>query len=63
MKWRDVIYLNKNTLMIKKIHVLKKMEAQTKKTQEMFHKELEDIKNKQLNNTITEIKNITRTNQ
>lgn len=33
--------------MIKKIHVLKKMEAQTKKTQEMFHKELEDIKNKQ----------------
>ena len=35
------------------------MEAQTEKIQEMFNKELEDLKNKQteLNNTITEMKN------
>ena len=35
----------------------KRMEAQTEKTQEMFNKELEDLKNKQVNNTITEMKN------
>ena len=37
----------------------KRMEAQTKKVQEMFHKELEYIKNQQreLNNTITEMEN------
>ena len=33
------------------------MEAQTKKIQEMFNKELEDLKNKQMNNTIIEMKN------
>ena len=35
------------------------METQTEKIQEMFNKELEDIKNKQreLKNTITKIKN------
>ena len=37
----------------------KRMEAQTKKIQQMFNKELEDTKNKEieLNNTINEIKN------
>ena len=35
----------------------KRMEAQTKKIQEMFNKELEDLKNKQMNNTIIEMKN------
>ena len=35
----------------------KRMEAQTEKTQEMFNKELEDLKKKQVNNTITEMKN------
>ena len=35
----------------------KRMEAQTKKIQEVFNKELEDLKNKQMNNTITEMKN------
>ena len=29
----------------------KRMEAQIKKIQEMFNKELEDLKNKQMNNT------------
>ena len=33
------------------------MEAQTKKLQEMFNKEQEDLRNKQLDNTITEMKN------
>lgn len=37
-----------------------RMEAQIKKTQEMFTKDLEELKNKQIvmNNTITEMKNI-----
>ena len=37
----------------------KRMEAQTEKIQELFNKELEDLKNKQteMNNTITEMKN------
>ena len=37
----------------------KRMEAQTEKIQEMFNKELEDIKNKQteMNNIITDMKN------
>ena len=37
----------------------KRIEAQTKKTQKMFNKEPEDIKNKQteVNNTITGMKN------
>ena len=30
------------------------MEAQVEKTQEMFSKELEGLKNKEMNNTITE---------
>ena len=36
------------------------MEAWTEKIQEMFHKDLEELKNKHIetNNTITEIKNI-----
>ena len=36
-----------------------RMEAQTEKIQELFNKELEDLKNKQteMNNTITEMKN------
>ena len=34
------------------------MEAQMEKTQEMFNKELEDLKNKQMNNTKTDMKNI-----
>ena len=32
------------------------MEAQIEKIQEMFNKDLEEIKNKQVNNTITEVK-------
>ena len=38
----------------------KRIEAQTKKTQKIFNKEPEDIKNKQteVNNTITGMKNI-----
>ena len=40
-----------------KIQALRKrMEAQTKKIQEMFNKELEDLKNTQMNNTMTEMK-------
>ena len=37
----------------------KRMEAQIEKIQEMFNKELEELKNKQteMNNTITEMKN------
>ena len=36
-----------------------RMEAQTKKIQEMFNKDLEELKNKQtvMNNTISELKN------
>ena len=34
----------------------KRLEAQTKKIQEMFNKELEDLKNTQMNNTMTEMK-------
>lgn len=48
-------------MIIKIIQDLRKgIEAQTKKTQKMFNKEPEDIKNKQteLNNTITGMKNI-----
>ena len=33
------------------------METRIEKIQEMFNKELEDLKNKQMNNTITEMKN------
>ena len=32
-------------------------EAQIEKIQEMFNKDLQELKNKQMNNTITEIKN------
>lgn len=35
------------------------MEAQTKNIQEMFKKQLEDLKNKQMNNTVSEMKNAT----
>ena len=35
----------------------KTMEAKIEKMQEMFHKDLEELKNKQMNNTITEMKN------
>ena len=37
----------------------KRMEAQTKKIQEMFNKDLEELKNKQteMKNTVTEMKN------
>ena len=34
-----------------------RMEAQTERIQEMFNKELEDLKNKEMNNTIMEMKN------
>ena len=44
-------------MIVKMIHLRKRMEAQTKKIQEMFNKELENIKNKQMNNKITEMKN------
>ena len=42
-----------------------KTEAQTKKTQEMFNKELEYLKNKykEMNNIMTEMKKYTRRNQ
>ena len=36
----------------------KRMEAQAEEIQKMFNKDLEDLKNKQMNNTITEMKNI-----
>ena len=48
-------------MIVKMIQDLRKrMEIQIKKTQKMFNKEPEDIKNKQteLNNTITGMKNI-----
>ena len=35
----------------------KRMEAQIEKIQEIFNKELEDLKKKQMNNTIIEMKN------
>ena len=35
----------------------KRMEAQIEKIQEIFNKELEDLKKKQMNNKITEMKN------
>ena len=40
----------------------KRMEANVKKIQEMFNKNLEELKNKQteMNNTITEMKKYTR---
>ena len=41
----------------------KTMEAQNKKIQGMFKKEIEDLKNKQMSNTITEMKNTLRKNQ
>ena len=43
----------------------KRMEAKIKKMQEMFNKDLEEVKNKQteMNNIITEIKKYTRRNQ
>ena len=43
----------------------KRMEAKNKKKQEMFNKDLEELKNKQteMNNTITEIKKFTGRNQ
>ena len=47
-------------MIVKMIQDLRKrMEAQTEKIQEMFNKELEDLKNKQMemNNTVTEVKN------
>ena len=47
-------------MIVKMIQNLRKrVEAQTEKIQEMFNKELEDLKNKQteMNNTITEMKN------
>lgn len=44
--------------MIVKIQDLRKrMKTQTKKIQEMCNKELEDLKNKQMNNVMTEMKN------
>ena len=48
-KWRQTIYLKKLSVMtVKRIQNLgKRMEAQTKKTQEMFNEEPDDIKNKQ----------------
>ena len=48
-------------MIVKMIQNLRKrMEAQTEKIQEMFNKELEYLKNKQIeiNNTITEMKTI-----
>ena len=35
----------------------KRMEAKIEKMQEIFNKDLEELKNKQMNNTITEMKN------
>ena len=40
-----------------------RMEAQTEKIQIIFNKDLEDLKNKQMNNTITEMKKYTRSKQ
>ena len=47
-------------MIVKMIHNLRnRMEAQIEKIQEMFNKDLEELKNKQteMNNTITEMKN------
>ena len=47
-------------MIVRMIKILgKRMEAQTEKIQEMFKKELQDLKNKWtlLNNTISEMKN------
>ena len=46
-------------MIVKKIHdIRKRMEAKIEKMQEMFNKDLEELKNKQteMNNTITEMK-------
>ena len=66
MKWRQAIYLKRNSeiflgiqkMVVKMIHDLRKrMEAQTEKIQEILNKELDDIKNNQLNNGIMKMKN------
>ena len=45
-------------MIVKMIQDLRKrMEAKMKKMRETFNKDLEDLKNKQMNNTITEMKN------
>ena len=45
-------------MIVKKIQDLgKRMEAKIEKIQEMFNKDLEELKNKQMNNTVTEMKN------
>ena len=55
----EISNLKKFRVMVVKMiqDLRKRMEAQTEKTQEMFNKELEDLKNKQteMNNTITEM--------
>ena len=53
-------------MIVKMIQDLRKrMEAKIEKMQEMFNKDLEELKNKQteMNNTITENENYTRRNQ
>ena len=66
MKWRQAIYLKRNSetflgiqkMVVKMIQDLRKrMEAQTEKIQEIPNKELDDIKNNQLNNGIMKMKN------
>ena len=50
-------------MIIKMISNLRKrMEAQIKKIQEMFNKEPEDLKSKQIKNVISEVKKYTRRN-
>ena len=45
-------------MIVKMIQNLRnRMEAQIEKIQEMFNKDLEELKNKQMNNTISEMKN------
>ena len=66
MKWRQAIYLKRSSetflgiqkMVVKMIRDLRKrMEAQTEKIQEIPNKELDDIKNNQLNNGIMKMKN------
>ena len=51
-------------IIVKMMRISNRMEAKKKKVQEMFNKDHEELKNKQMEmNTITEMKKYTRRNQ
>ena len=55
---RYTIYLKKNTKYVSKDdpNIRRRTEAQINNIHEMFNREIEDLKNKQLNNTVAEMK-------